>query len=637
MKNKTIMLLSLFFLLINGSVYFITKINQDQRIKMVVSDNLERLETHYKILLQTQKITAQTLYQSTLEVDRVAQILSEANNAIQDEKNLLRNELKRLLTTKHDRAKQKGVLQYHFVLTDNESFLRMHKPEKFGDDLTHVRDDFRYTNRTKQPTVGFTQGRTAHGFRNTFPISDKTGKHVGAMEVSFSSDSFQWYLNNISNIHTHFLVNKNIFDTKTWTRDDLILKYSQSAESPNYMVSLDGLHSKEECIDENKIKLSPIRKEIDKKILQGNKFTSYVKHFDHVDVFSFLPIKNMKDKTVAWLVSFEESPFINLTLKSGLIIRVISFLASLLLIYFVVMQILSKESIEKKHNLLDDILNATDDIMFITDFKNVSFSNDKFKNLLNREEKKSFKENSKYNILNSFMNVEGCLHSGLLKKNEDFGSLIKRTIEDERVVSILDRHFKEKMFQISLSKTNSTDEYLVTLTDITKLKEKHAETENKAYIDGLTKVYNRNKFDEILRDEIISVKRYKHKLSMAIIDIDKFKDFNDTYGHLIGDEVLIMMAQNVNNNVRAVDTFARWGGEEFVILFKETSIENASRVSQKIKSNIENLRHPVAGNITASFGLSEYKEGDTAESLFKRCDEAVYLAKENGRNRIEIL
>ncbi len=535
MKKRTILLLALLFLFINGTVYVVTKLNESQRVKLVLDDNLKTLKTHYEILLHTQKITAQTLYQSTVDMDIFVEIISQAQNASKEKKAVLRDELQKILNSRYSRAKLKGVLQYQITLANNESFLRMHKPSKFGDDLTNIRDDFEYTNRTKKAVRGFTQGRTSHGFRNTFPIFDKNGTHLGALEVSFSSDSFQWYLNNISHIHTHFLVDKHIFDAKTWERDDLVLKYSQSAESSNYMITLGDIHTKDICITENREKLKPIREEIDSKINKDNMFSSYVKHHSHVDVFSFLPIKNLKNKTIAWLVSFEESPFIGLTLRGGFIIRIIAFFISIILIYFIVMQLRSRESIEQKHKLLDDILNATDNIMFITNFKKVMYSNDRFKNLFSIKQTKELNESTQHNILNIFVNASGYLHTGLLKKDEDFSSLIKRTPEDERVVSILDRHLEPKAFKMSLSQTNNENEYLVTLSDITKLKEKQIITEKKAYIDGLTKVYNRNKFDEVLNEEILHVKKGNYQFSMAIIDIDKFKDFNDTYGHLIGD------------------------------------------------------------------------------------------------------
>ena len=96
-------------------------------------------------------------------------------------------------------------------------------------------------------------------------------------------------------------------------------------------------------------------------------------------------------------------------------------------------------------------------------------------------------------------------------------------------------------------------------------------------------------------------------------------------------------AQTVNNAVRETDVFARWGGEEFVVLFQHTNIEIAKEVSISLKDKIQSNEHPTAGKITASFGLTEYIEGDTIESIFKRCDDALYVAKENGRNRVEVL
>ena len=168
------------------------------------------------------------------------------------------------------------------------------------------------------------------------------------------------------------------------------------------------------------------------------------------------------------------------------------------------------------------------------------------------------------------------------------------------------------------------------------VQEKQIKTERKAYYDSLTGVYNRNKLDEMFNEEIQRLKRYPANLSIAIMDIDKFKNFNDTYGHLIGDEVLVMIAQNVNSNVRNTDVFARWGGEEFVILFKETSIEEAITITNKLKDKIQALEHNIAEGTTASFGITQYIEGDTVETIFKRCDDALYRAKENGRNRVEV-
>ena len=297
----------------------------------------------------------------------------------------------------------------------------------------------------------------------------------------------------------------------------------------------------------------------------------------------------------------------------------------------------SAEEIRQQHQLLNDILNTTDNIMIITDFKDVKFSNNKFKELFNIENTDLFNKSTNHNFLNTLVSTDGYLHQDLLRENEDLFSLVSRTEPENRIISILDTNSMTKAFMISISKSTNDGDYLVSLSDITEMKEQHVAISKKAYIDGLTKVYNRNKFDEILKEELKSARRYNNLLSIAILDIDKFKDFNDNYGHLIGDEVLFTMAQSVNKNVRDTDVFARWGGEEFVILFKNTSANVAKDVAEKLKDIIENNEHPTAGKITASFGVTEYATGDTIDSIFKRCDDALYISKENGRNRVEVL
>jgi len=356
MKKSTVVLLVLLFVAINATVYFITYKNANERIDMVLKSDLKTLQTHYEILLETQKNTALATYVSTIGIKRVLEILTLAQKVDKKERDKLRAELIGLLTPIYTAAKIKGVLQYQFVFKDNISFLRMHKPSKFGDDLTDIRDDFRYVSERKKPIRGFVQGRVAHGFRNTFPLFDKDKNYIGAMEVSFSSERFQWFLNEISHICTHFLVNKRVFDVKFWQRDDKSMPYIQSAESKNYMISLGSIHSKEICVDENMDKFKSIREVLNDKIKKGNKFTLFVQHQDHEDIVSFLPIKNLDNTiTVAWIVSYSENRFIRLTLQNVFRIRVVTFIFSLILIYFITQLIISKMKLREKNTKLKDI------------------------------------------------------------------------------------------------------------------------------------------------------------------------------------------------------------------------------------------------------------------------------------------
>lgn len=157
-----------------------------------------------------------------------------------------------------------------------------------------------------------------------------------------------------------------------------------------------------------------------------------------------------------------------------------------------------------------------------------------------------------------------------------------------------------------------------------------------ATIDKLTDIYNRHKFEDILKQEIERTKRYKSPLSLVMFDIDHFKNINDTYGHQVGDYVLKTMANIVRNNIRITDFFGRWGGEEFMILMPETIIKNAGELAEKIRNIIENYIFEDVKSVTISCGVTQFIKDDTFDSFIKRVDDALYHAKKRGRNRIEI-
>lgn len=633
-----ISVLTIIIIIINTIIFDIMSQNKQEKIDLVLKDKLNKLQVHFDVLYKNQETTAKTVYQSTILTKNVINILSKAQNSSYKQKDKLRKELHDILKEKYKRLVQKGVLQFQFVLSDGISFLRVHKPNKFGDNIAKKRDDFKYTIDTHKPIRGFVQGKTAHGFRNVFPIFDKNKDFIGALEISFASEKIQDNLTNISKIHTHFLVNKHIFDSLIWDRDDFILDYKESAEHKDYMITMTKQHNVDVCITQNKRNLKNKREQINKNIKIGKKFAIYtIDKNNKVTIVSFFPIKDLKNTiTEAWLVSYEKSDFIYLTLKSNLLIRVIVSFISIILAIFVFLQILAQQRIKIEYKLLNNILNSTDDMMLVTDFKSVKFSNKKFLNFTNSKSNEDFNEKTNNNLLSIFLDITGYLHTDLIKNNESFYDLITNTLDENRTVSILDKNNITKSFNINITKASykDVDEYLVTLTDITKLKEKEMKIENKAYFDGLTGIFNRNKFDEICEQEFSRAYRYKHSFSLAIVDIDHFKLFNDNYGHLIGDEVLIMLAKEIQTKVRDTDTFARWGGEEFVILFPETSKENAKIICDKLRINISSLSHKDAGKTTASFGITEYKKDDTLETMFKRCDDALYYAKENGRDMV---
>jgi diguanylate cyclase (GGDEF)-like protein/PAS domain S-box-containing protein len=162
----------------------------------------------------------------------------------------------------------------------------------------------------------------------------------------------------------------------------------------------------------------------------------------------------------------------------------------------------------------------------------------------------------------------------------------------------------------------------------------HQDMERIATVDKLTGIYNRHKFEELFALEAERSRRFSQPLSMILIDIDHFKSVNDTYGHDIGDEVLKIMAKIIQDTIRQIDIFARWGGEEFLILSPSTDLDNIQVLAEKLRLAVSKAEFPKVMHITISQGVSVFGENDTLSSLFKRADMGLYHAKEHGRNRV---
>jgi diguanylate cyclase (GGDEF)-like protein/PAS domain S-box-containing protein len=154
--------------------------------------------------------------------------------------------------------------------------------------------------------------------------------------------------------------------------------------------------------------------------------------------------------------------------------------------------------------------------------------------------------------------------------------------------------------------------------------------------DSLTQIYNRTEFVKRVNAKLKSAQRYNETFGFIICDIDFFKKVNDTYGHKVGDDVLIQVSRCLSENIREDDFLARWGGEEFVIIANYASIEKLILLSDKLKIAMSKQSFTPVPKVTLSFGLTIYKDGDTRDSLLKRADSALYRAKESGRNRYEI-
>ncbi|MFP4650261.1 MAG: diguanylate cyclase [Desulfobacterales bacterium] len=158
--------------------------------------------------------------------------------------------------------------------------------------------------------------------------------------------------------------------------------------------------------------------------------------------------------------------------------------------------------------------------------------------------------------------------------------------------------------------------------------------------DDLTKLYNSRHFYSQLEAEANRHSRYKHPLSLMLLDIDHFKAYNDKYGHLEGDRILSRLGSIISEGIRTMDSAYRYGGEEFTIILPETDIDEACKVAERLMNEVK-ARNPApredSAPITVSIGVTQYAPGESVTDLVKRADRAMYMSKEKGRNRISSL
>ncbi len=155
-----------------------------------------------------------------------------------------------------------------------------------------------------------------------------------------------------------------------------------------------------------------------------------------------------------------------------------------------------------------------------------------------------------------------------------------------------------------------------------------------AHTDKLTRLHNRLKLDHSLEELIANYWRYQRPFSLIMLDIDDFKKINDHFGHLAGDQALSSLADLLKRHLRATDILGRWGGEEFMIICRETEIEGAVALAEILQEVVSKEWIEGVGHITCSFGVTAVQEGDTHENLVKRVDDGMYQAKESGKNQV---
>jgi diguanylate cyclase (GGDEF)-like protein/PAS domain S-box-containing protein len=181
---------------------------------------------------------------------------------------------------------------------------------------------------------------------------------------------------------------------------------------------------------------------------------------------------------------------------------------------------------------------------------------------------------------------------------------------------------------------NQFRELLAISRDITEKVKIRRDIKMLSETDKLTGLYNRVKLDHNLEKVLGQAQNNDAVFGLIMIDIDHFKEVNDCFGHLTGDAVLVELAGLLKNSIRATDLIGRWGGEEFLVILPDTDGTEAMKMAEKLRCAVSENRFPQQQHITISLGVSVFDGDTTVDSVIYRTDQALYQAKENGKNRV---
>jgi len=571
--------------------------------KQYIKERTERSSENIKLAFDSIVLDTEQLYRfrtrATMETKGVIEAMKNRDTealylAILPRYNALREENPHLM-----------IMQFHAA--DGRSILRVHLKEKFGDDIASQRAMLREIHKEHKMVTGFEGGIAGIAFRVIMPIFDK-GEYIGALEYGVDSGYFVDRIKHLTGSDSFVLIHKDWFgaaDKKKYT-DEIGEYYFSSA-----------LNEREELMA----------------LYAFNNSSLEPRHIDYEDkAYEINPLflKDTRNRNLGMIIAINDVTGVSQntadTIIDSLMVTAIMMILLWGLIEYTFGGLIKKVNMQERY--IKTILDSQKNIVVVTDGKALIFANQAFYDYFG------------YNSLDKFRDEHSCICDFFESGESDeylqpkidgllwTDYLIQYNMKEQKVKMTVGE--QTSIFTVHAKRMEYAGEirHVVVFTDITKLNQLATQ-------DVLTQVANRFQFDNVLEHSISLAQRYGRTLSILLIDIDFFKEVNDTYGHLIGDEVLKKLAYTLSEGIRKSDVIARWGGEEFVILLPDSELSSALKLAETLRVKVaETDFEPVVKQITCSIGVARWNEGENSDQLLKRVDEKLYTAKENGRNRV---
>ena len=636
-------LLFIIFIVLLFFSYTYLDLEKEKNIDIHINKKTKEHEQNFNIVYQNLQRHAELIYDTQINTDEVKNLLVQTLDASKEKKNEIRAELFNKLQDTYKILQKYQIKQLHFHLPNNDSFLRFHRPNKFGDNLTDIRATVAYVNKYKKPIDGFEEGRIYNGFRFVLPLT-KDNIHLGSVEVSFSTLFVNIEMMEHFDVIGKILIDKTIVEKKVW-----------NDEKSNYSSSkIDGyLFEKkiEKALEKYNIKNIPIvvSKNTVEKVKENKNnsesFSLYDK--DSNTIITFIKLVNpITKKVVGMFVLRSDSSYIKEQESTFF-----KFLFGFFLLLSVVFVFIDRIINERKR-LQKLVVEKTSEIEHAKHKlqKNIDLL-DKYVITSSTDLDGIITESSQ-----AFSNISGYTKDELIGKphnivrhpdmSSSFYAQLWKTLQSGKMWQgeMKNKNKKGKAYWVYATISQIHDKngkhigYTAIRQDISN--KKHIETI--AITDALTCIFNRRHFNSQLPRILNSARRNNLLISLVILDIDNFKEYNDAYGHQKGDEALKSVADRIVLTLkRSSDICFRIGGEEFAIIYAVDTKEQSLEFANKIRIDIESLHLQHAANIkreyvTVSLGLVCKNANDiiNEDTLFKEADDYLYKAKQSGRNKV---
>lgn len=589
------------------------------------------LEMTWKTVVKSYNSAMQAYFETYIQQPQVLEIIEEAQNGDEKEQAVQRERLFRYLTPAYQKLQQRDVRQLHFHTPDNRSFLRFHSPNFFGDSLAESRPSVVIANRDHVRVHGFETGRVMAGFRNVFPLS-LNGKHLGTVELSQPFEALRKEMKSLDHGNEFLLVFQADLLLPKLIEEQRKL-YAPSPFSSEWLVEdpLRKLPDSPPVLDPAVLKIFSHLADTPgfKQKIYGNQLISLAvladKGFYKV---SLIPLVDVEGVASAVLLSLSLAPDLDRlhhNFRQNLLVFSLMIFLALIVIF---LYLYYRQIVYEKQQNFNLIANTMPDGLYVVNADEIiTFVNEGASRILgySSEEMVGSSPRALFFPPDAFQKKRNCsVHNVFLTKTGCRGeaSFLRR---DQST-------FIAEIASQPMFRGEKVERVVTIFRDITERKQMEEKLLQMCNTDPLTMIFNRRYFQQTLETEIHRSRRYKSQFVLALCDIDYFKRINDTFGHAMGDKVLVEMSATIQRRIRSADVFARWGGEEFVLLLTSTALSEGVSVAEGILETVRTMQVDSVGDVTVSIGVTMYREEDTADTLLNRADMLLYEAKSAGRN-----